>query len=348
MRTLHLISIAHDVVPGEQKLCTFCLSERDIESLKKFMDQQHNVHGHVFLSTCNRQEIYYESSENINMQIISWWNNRLACRSNVTKEHFRLLSGNKAVSIYLMELAQGFRSAIKGDDQILSQIKLAFQDSRHHKRLSTLLERCFQYLMKCNKDIINTTDFKHHSVSLAFHALKSLQELPLARNRNHKVLIVGAGQMAHQILKYISKFNYHNISITNRTRSKAEELVKNSDIHVVEYDKLDRELSTYDIVINCINGNILSEKLAEINSNKLPLFIIDLAMTAINLSSSEKCRIIHLEKLTKELKEHNQLRAQSIPRVENLIKQYAHDYCEWTKGYLFRRRENHIPKPVLT
>ncbi len=338
MRALHLISIAHDVIPGEQKLCSFCLNEREIESLNNFMDRNSHVLGHVFLSTCNRQEIYYESTRNINNEIIDWWKNQVIGRASTSETIFRKKTGNASVSKYLLELAQGFRSAIRGDDQILSQIKLAFQNSRENHRLSTLLERCFQYIMKCNKDIINTTDFKNHSVSLAFHALKSLQQVPNARNKNHKILIIGAGQMAEQILKYIFKFCYNKISITNRTKSKAESLVKNLDVDIVDYADLDHVLQDHEIVINCINGDILTGKLNQLEKEERPLFIIDLAMTEIMLNSDSHRKIIKLEKLTEELKEHNQLRSQSLPEVQILIEKYTREFNHWANNYLHRRQ----------
>ena len=328
-RELHLLSINHNNADPSMRIA-MDLSLIDWFSLEAHARFSLGVIGWVKISTCNRIEILIDASANTDIdQIIDKWI-RLS-QSEVTSSHFECLSGNQNVIKYLLELSTGLRSAIYGDDQILTQIKQSFEDSRSAESgLSTLIERAYQCVMRCHKEITGKTEFKNQGVSLAYYGLKYVKDYFRKESAylNKTILIIGAGDMAEQVVKYLPKFNFKKIILTNRTIEKAQRLAMNHNITVVDDEGLD-DINP-DVVLSCsINGRAL------IDQRLTPELIIDFSLTAFPTSDSS-ATVVSLEEMQQAIDKRNERRNAYIEDVNNIITTHCTLYKTWAEQWLMR------------
>jgi len=171
MRQLFIISANHLSTSAQERLL-LKLSDTQWDQLSTHMLQGLQVSGYVHLQTCNRIEIIYEHHTDVSDDIIGTWLS-LIDHKEIAEQHFDVCSGTDDCINYLLRLSLGFQSAIYGDDQILQQLKTAFEAARSDQRLSSLLERSYQSMMRTHKQVCRETDYKSQTVSLAYQALKA-------------------------------------------------------------------------------------------------------------------------------------------------------------------------------
>ena len=326
MRNLYIISINHQTHSAEERI-KLDLDESGWAELFAYLKYNLNLDGYVFLRTCNRLELYYEADENLTEEIIEKWRYLIPECSLNCAEKIQSMSGYLESIEHLLQLSAGFKSAIYGDDQIHSQLKKAFEEARSNKTLSTLLERSYQAIMRFHKQICRHTDFKSQTISLAYQALKSARFRFGTENLKSKnVLIIGAGDMAAQVVKYLPKFKFGSVSITNRTKTKAEKLVSGTPITVIPYTEL--KFENYDIIISCTDqGYSLISEWAGIE------YYIDLSLPSAHLTEVPSSHIL-LKDLQELINQRNNVRMQSVEKVRSILNDMALEFESWCKGWI--------------
>ncbi|MEM9547779.1 MAG: hypothetical protein AAGA77_17485 [Bacteroidota bacterium] len=322
MRNLYIISINHQTHCAEERI-KLDLSTEAWEELFAFLTFKLGAEGFVLLRTCNRIELYYEADQNWTSRIKEKWNSLVSSTQNFEgMESVQTYDGYRACIEHLLQLSVGFKSAIYGDDQILSQLKKAFEQARSNKSMSTLLERSYQSVMRFHKKVCRDTDFKSHTISLAYQALKSARfSLGSDRLAEKNVLIIGAGDMAAQVVKYLPKFKFGSISITNRTQSKAKRLVQNKKITVVAYEQL--EIKSYDIIISCTDqGYSLLSNWSNVD------YYIDLSLHSASIGPISTSHIV-LAELQQSINERNVDRMKSVGRVYEILENRVEGFEGW-------------------
>lgn len=330
MRNLNVISINHQTISAEDRI-KFDLSESAWEELSSHMTYTLQIDGHVILRTCNRIEIYYDSHTNHNEEVASKWIESAQLTGEVEVSCFETFTGYRESIVHLLELSAGLKSAIFGDDQILSQLKKAFENARVKGSMSTLLERAYQSVMRFHKKVCKHTDFKSHTVSLAYQALKSARyRFGTDKLKDKNVLVIGAGDMAAQIVKYLPKFTFNSVTITNRTQPKAEYLVKGSNVKVADYSKLD--IAQYDVIVSCTDqgfGLIKDWTTVE--------YYIDLSLRSAQLNTISTSHIL-LNDLQELISQRDSKRMNSLEMVYPILEEMRDEYVDWCHGWSERMR----------
>ena len=331
MRKIQIVSINHTKANSDLRI-RFDLTEDQWNQFISFLKHQLGVDGVVLLRTCNRLELYIDAADDVRSDAIDKWKSLSGVVDNSAKNAFESIIGFAPCINHLLQLSAGFKSAIYGDDQILSQLKKAFEEARNRKTMSTLLERSYQSVMQFHKRICKETDFRSHTVSLAYQALKSARlELGRENLSSKKVLIIGAGDMAAQVVKYLPKFKYDSVTITNRTIEKAEHLVKGKGISVVPLNDLgDRN---YDIIISCIDqGFGLVSNWDQVD------YYIDLSLHSAQLVAVSVPHIL-LGDLQKLINERNSDRMVSVKIVNAIMGEKSEEFVQWCADWSKRQMD---------
>lgn len=331
MSVIQIVSLSYNNI-GSVKLNSHYLNEGEHRLMEEYIHSL-SPEGYFILSTCNRQEIYLDSSEDIRFKIIDRW---IMLKNNpaIAKNDFRSYYGNRPSLKYISTVAMGLLSAIKGDDQIYSQIKKAFNGARQQGNISTLLERMFQSLARTNKRVINETNYKSKSVSLAYQSLKYARYLT-QDIKKPSLLILGAGELSKQLVKNIPKFEFGNIAIANRTRKNAEmlqSLYPKADI--TSLDDIPAKMANYNIVISCLghNKNYMEEFNGQTGKG-LHLFI-DLTRTAKDSKIKNNfVKFVDLEDMFALLTKNESIRNKSIPLLYRIIQEEVDAFTQWVNEY---------------
>jgi glutamyl-tRNA reductase len=120
------------------------------------------------------------------------------------------------------------------------------------------------------------------AVSVSYAAVELAKEIFGSLNHK-KVMLIGAGKMSELAARHLYRSGVSQILVTNRTRSRAEEVAELVRGRIVEYDQLLATLPEVDIVItssgapNYILLKDQMRRIIEARKNR-PMFLIDIAV----------------------------------------------------------------------
>ena len=228
------------------------------------------IDAYINLSTCLRTEFYIELNSNIDAEEIK----------NLFSVDMIIKKGIEAIE-YLFKVSCGFYSVIKGEDQILAQVKSAYSEALENEHSSKFLNIIFNKAVELGKKFRTKSMIAHNALSLEAISLKFIKsKFPNIENKN--IFIIGIGELAQDILTLLTKEQLKNIYIANRTYHKAEQIKKKFDIvNIIDYKEKYDEMIKADVIISATSApHIVVEYdkfVPQMKENKDYLFI-DLAV----------------------------------------------------------------------
>ena len=228
------------------------------------------INAYINLSTCLRTEFYIELNSNINAEEIK----------NLFSVEMIVKKGIEAIE-YLFKVSCGFYSVIKGEDQILAQVKSAYSEALENEHSSKFLNIIFNKAVELGKKFRTKSMIAHNALSMEAISLKFIKsKFPNIENKN--IFIIGIGELAQDILTLLTKEQLKNIYIANRTYHKAEQIKKKFDIvNIIDYKEKYDEMIKADVIISATSApHIVVEYdkfVPQMKENKDYLFI-DLAV----------------------------------------------------------------------
>ncbi len=211
-------------------------------------DMVDGIAGQVWLQTCNRLELYAEL-ENDDPQLAE----------KILLQAFGLrqrpegwyICQEEAAVFHLLKVAAGLESAILGEDQILGQLRLAFQHAAENRMTTSFLNKVFHKAFATGKQVRRLTAINKGHQSVASIAV-SLADGFARRNQLGKtaeILLLGAGETGNLLTEILVDKEYRNIRIWNRTSSRSIELASRFDLQVVSQKELLQAYRQADIVL---------------------------------------------------------------------------------------------------
>ena len=332
-QSLRYISISHKTASTKQREVFHIPLEKKSDYVQLICNTFPDIDGLLFLTTCNRTEIYFETTTHSATSIRNFLIDLKSPKSSlIDKKLFELSDTTEATVRHLLEVASGLESSVLGDSEIIHQIKKAYQFSMTHKLQGSLLERALQSVFKSHKRISNETNFRDGTTSVAYKALKVIQtNFKKASSTSKKILFIGAGDIVKQLFKYNSKFNYSNIYISNRSEEKAVILAQNNRCKTYPWaNVLANNFDDFEVVISAVSN--CSNLIHNIPFSNLKVRLLDLAVPCNidkNLMYQNNVIFHDLDSISKELEENKELRIASKSDVINIIIEELASYNEW-------------------
>lgn len=201
------------------------------------------IDAYINLSTCLRTEFYIELNSNIDAEKIK----------NLFSVDMLIKKGIEAIE-YLFKVSCGFYSVIKGEDQILAQVKSAYSEALENEHSSKFLNIIFNKAVELGKKFRTKSMIAHNALSLEAISLKFIKsKFPNIEDKN--IFIIGIGELAQDILTLLTKEQLKNIYIANRTYHKAEQIKKQFDIvNIIDYKKKYEEMIKADVIISATSA----------------------------------------------------------------------------------------------
>lgn len=214
------------------------------EEVIKSLYQQGKIAGYVNLSTCLRVEFYLQLSEGFTQD-------QLLEQFKFQKGIF-IKSGEEATE-YLFKVSCGFYSIIKGEDQILAQIKKAHATAMEENTSTKVLNTVFNKAIQLGKKFRTESKICHNALSLEAISLKFIKE-SIGFLADKKILILGVGDLAQAMLYLLVKENVKNITVTNRTQHKALALKETFNVNVVPFEEKFKAVAENDVIISATSA----------------------------------------------------------------------------------------------
>lgn len=237
----------------------------------------------VILSTCNRTEVYAVADQ---IHTGRYYIQRFLARSfgldvEDVKDMTEVKVGDEAVK-HLLQVTSGLDSVVLGETQILGQIRNAFFLAQEEDTTGTIFNHLFKQAITFAKKAHNETDIADNAVSVSYAAVE-LSKKVFGKVNNKQALIIGAGDMSELSLLNLIGSGVTDITIVNRTLSKAQDLAMKHHVKFEPMGSLPRLLADVDIVISSTSSEnyiVTNEMLQSISTERKhdSLVMIDIAV----------------------------------------------------------------------
>jgi glutamyl-tRNA reductase len=188
----------------------------------------------VLLSTCNRVELYFASEA---AEACPTHHDAVAFLAEFhgveAEQVFSKLfehTGEDFVR-HLFTVAASLDSMVIGEAQILSQVKQAYELATNAAATGPLTNAAFQAALRVAKRVATETAIQQKRVSIPSVAVAEFAKSVFERFDDKRVLVIGAGEMGEEALRYLIDEGARNIAIVNRSRERTEELAAKLDPH---------------------------------------------------------------------------------------------------------------------
>lgn len=233
----------------------------------------------AILSTCNRTEIYCNTSQG--EAALDWLARYHQLKRSVIQPYLYALPQADAAR-HAFRVASGLDSMVLGETQILGQMRQAVKAAEHAGTLGMLLHKLFQRTFAVAKEVRSTTAIGASSVSMAAAAVR-LAERIFPSIADQKVLFIGAGEMIELCAAHFAARHPKHILVVNRTEERARALADRYHGSAIALTDLPAHLANYDIVITStasplpILGKGMVERALKTRRHR-PVFMVDLAV----------------------------------------------------------------------
>lgn len=293
----------------------------------------HPVREAAILSTCNRTELYCNTSEP--HAALDWLAEYHRLQPTVLRPFSYTLPSQDAVK-HAFRVAAGLDSMVLGEPQILGQMKQAAQIAGHAGTLGTLLHQLFQRTFAVAKEIRSTTDIGASSVSMAAAAVKLAQRI-FGDLKPLKILFIGAGEMIELCAEHFAAQRPSAITVANRTLERGATLAKRFNGKAILLAELPEQLADYDIVVTStasqlpIVGLGMVERAIRARKHR-PMFMVDLAVprdVEAEVAELDDVFLYTVDDLGKIVQEGLGNRQQAATEAEMIIDSRVARFMRW-------------------
>ena len=243
----------------------------------------------VFLSTCNRTEVYITKPSNEKPStddLKKFLTSICQVESQLVNDAW-ILSNNDEAIMHLFRVASGLESMVLGEPQVLGQVKKAYETACAHQTVGPVLHRVFQQAIAAAKRARTDTQIGKGRASVGSVAVDFAKQI-FERFDDKTIVSIGAGELAKPILHHLKALNPEKLFLTNRSLNNAHLVAQQLGLAqtpggVKPFDQLENLLVEADIVLTCTSATdpiITTKRFKPILKKRRhrPVFIIDTAI----------------------------------------------------------------------
>jgi glutamyl-tRNA reductase len=198
----------------------------------------------VILQTCNRVELFL-ALEKIDVEkIFETWRNITEVKD--LSFEYAEIDQDKGAIYHLLRLASGLESLVVGEDQILGQVKRAFEYSRQNCYVETFIPIIFEHAIKVGSRIRTNTGLNKGSISIGSMAVNLAEEY-FDDFQSKKVLLIGTGEGATLVAKSLKKRQV-NFDVASRTFERAKSFSSTVGGNPVKFEDALHNFDNTDII----------------------------------------------------------------------------------------------------
>ncbi|MFO1092624.1 MAG: glutamyl-tRNA reductase [Planctomycetaceae bacterium] len=239
---------------------------------------------HVLVSTCNRIELYSAQEEATSapsqLEVARFLSEFHGVPLDTFFNDLIERTGADAVR-HLFEVAASVDSMVLGENQIVSQVKQAYELARRGNANGPLTNVLFQRALAVSARVRAETGLSEGRVSIASVAVSDFGRSIFDHFRDKCVLVIGAGEMAEETLRYLQGEGIGRLVVCNRSHERAAALAHAFQGEYRSWDQLDLLLADADVIISTTGSTqpiVTADRFrkARLKSGEKPVFILDL------------------------------------------------------------------------
>src|ERR687889_333893 len=294
----------------------------DIDYAYKKIIENCNIRECVIIQTCNRVEVFAAGTGPYEKKLLEVWSSIIGLPVGEI-ENTAEISKDRDVVLHLLKLASGLDSLVIGEDQILGQVKRAFDfANKNHYAGSTLLVM-FDRAAKVGSKVRTSTSLNKGSISIGSIAVNLAEEY-FENLKSKGIILIGTGEGASLVAKSLKQRDI-SFLVTSRTFQRAKsfadtvggepipfekalEILHEVDIifvsttapyYLITYDRVEKAMSKREngmMILDLSNPRTVEERVAQLRKIKL-INMDQIAEIVENNRRSRKNEISSAEKL---------------------------------------------------
>ena len=327
---MQIISVSHETAP-------LSVRERFALTREKQLKLMRSLYGSgicsVVICTCNRFEVCTSSDSDLRPSVMDI----TGCTAEELERYARIKTGRDAAE-HLFKTAAGLKSMVLGEDQILGQIKRAFEESRERGFTDSELNTFFRLAVTSAKRIKTETLLSATPVSMAGIGLKAAKEA-LGGKISSAFIIGAGGKTGSIILKDLA--GACQVTVTVRRSGAAGGLPEGT--RTVSYTERYKYIDEADLIVSATSAphRTLERGRISLKTRKKRVFLDMAVPPDIDMEPDENTVLINVDMLRKAAEENNLKKADEAKRALPIIEKYIDEYYGWLerkKLYEYKNR----------
>ena len=290
----------------------------------------------VILQTCNRLEFYlYAGKEFDCAGFLTRLIDGLKSGAAAVWTKYRAESTGKNVVRHLFEVAAGLDSQMVGENQVLSQVKSAYAESVDARMSKLVIHRLFHSAFRVGKMVRTETNINCGAVSIALAAVelaKKKIDLPAAT-----AMVIGAGENAELVAKYLLKSGLSRLIVANRSRQKARAVRQRlKKGRVIGLGDVPEKFAEVDLVISstaAVEPVVTYEAVKNCLARRdRPLLIIDIAVPRDiepSVGRFDCVSLYNIDDLNGQISSNRKTRSSEVPKAHAIVVESANKFSKW-------------------
>ena len=307
----------------------FSFSADEIPKANRLLNVEKSILENLLISTCNRTEIYavvdqvHTSRYYIKRFLAEWF-------------HYTVEEFNQYVSIttkddaasHLFRVIVGLDSLIKGEPQILGQMKNAFQVATDQGTTGVILNHLFRQAITFSKRMhteYRVSELAQSSGQAGLHQIKS----DFGSLEGKSLAVIGLGHIGKHTAYNASNMGFSKVLLLNRTDQKAEQIA-NELQGVVEtrpFSQLDSVMAEVDAAVFAAS---VKEPLYRVTDDRQQV-IVDLGVPRNVAYDSESANYYDIDNLHSILETNDTKKNQMLNQIAKEIPLEVNNFYVWEK-----------------
>lgn len=346
---IYLLSLSHKTTPLKIR-SLFAYSEDGKTQVLKGLLASGRIDEAVVLSTCNRMEIYCHAMDNGKeparpvLEIMEQEAIKAAGAEAVEDigRYIRRFHGRQAAH-HLFRVAAGLDSMVIGEDQILGQVKQAYDFSHERGYCRSYLNTLFRDAVTGAKRVKTDTELSKTPVSTAGLAIKAAEER-LGGLKGKKLMILGAtGRIGNIVLKNVQQISKLEIYVTMRSRTSLEKLGHGLRYQAISYEERYQWLDEMDVVVSATASphyTLTAYGLKQYLKTEKDRVFLDLAVPPdIEKFPMPGNWYYNIEDMTELARQNNERKLAEVPLADRIIEEYESQFDKWL---LYRENQDNM------
>jgi glutamyl-tRNA reductase len=291
----------------------------------------------MILSTCNRVEFYgYTDSEEPVEDRYFALMKEIHGVDRRDFEHYLYRHQGREALRHLFRVAAGLDSLVIGENEILGQIREAFQTAHTAGALHSLLYRLMEKALKLGKAARTETLINEGAVSIPSVAVE-LAEKIFGQLTSENVMVLGTGEMAALTVKSLKSAGATIRYVVSNSQERAERLAAECGAEWVSSGSWEEKIPEVDIFItatSCPYPIVKHEQVKQLMTRRRhrPLFLIDIAVPR-NVDPAvhqlDDVYLYNVDDLKSVADRNLKHRGREIEKVEAMVEKAMASYQSW-------------------
>ena len=285
----------------------------------------------VIIQTCNRVEIFAAGTNADEKKLLEVWSSIVGLPVDKIERTVEI-SKDRDVVLHLLKLASGLDSLVIGEDQILGQVKRAYELANKNRYVGSNLSVMFDRAAKVGSRVRSSTCLNKGSISIGSIAVNLAEEY-FENLRSKGIMLIGTGEGASLVAKSL-KHRDINFLVTSRTFQRAKSFADTVGGKPIPFEKALKLLHKTDLIFVSTSApyylltyDRIEKAMSRRESGMMILDLSNPRTVEERVSAIKKVKLINMDQIAEMVEKNRNHRINEITSAEKLIDMEMSSVC---------------------